>query len=99
MSKLTENKANDKARLSFTEALMTVFSASEQNVLRVASNKLAIPFVNELGSQKWYVVTITVPKGTRDGDPYDGVAEAEDYAFRLAEKEKAKEKVKTKAKK
>lgn len=90
MTKVTETKAIDNARLLFTDALNAVLSANGSDPLRVASNRLALPFSDELGINRWYVITISVPKGSRDGEAYDGQVEAEDYAFKQAEKEKAR---------
>ena len=58
----------------------------------MASNKVAMPFVNELGNEFFFVLTVSVPKGSRDGEPFDGRAEAEDFAFKTAEKVKQAEK-------
>lgn len=90
--KQTDAKVNDKARVNFVETLEGAFKAQGSEVLRVASNKLAMPFVNELGNEFFLVLTVSVPKGSRDGEPFDGRAEAKDFAFRLAEKAKQAEK-------
>ncbi len=86
MSKVTETVANNKVRENMVNATASAFSAAGLEVLRTASNKIAIPSVNENGTEVYVVLTISVPKGSRDGDPYDGHAEAEDYAFRQSEK-------------
>lgn len=90
--KQTDAKVNDKARVNFVETLEGAFKAQGSEVLRVASNKLALPFVNELGNEYFLVLTVSVPKGSRDGELFDGRAEAVDYAFRLDEKAKQVEK-------
>jgi hypothetical protein len=38
------------------------------------------------GNEKWIVLTVKVPTGSRDGDAYDGYAMAEDYRMRQADK-------------
>lgn len=60
-------------------------------VLQVGSGKLALPVVDEEGNEKWVLLTVSVPKGTRDGDEYDGYAEAEFYQREVAEKEEKKQ--------
>ena len=46
------------------------------------------------------VITVKVPTGSRDGDPYDGYGEAESYALNCKQKaEKAKVDAEKKAKK
>ncbi len=86
MTKVTETVANNKVRENMVEATATAFAAANLEVLRVASNKLAIPSVNENGTEVYVVLTISIPKGSRDGEAYDGYAEAEDYAFKQSEK-------------
>lgn len=86
MTKVTETVANNKVRENMVEATATAFAAASLEVLRVASNKLAIPSVNENGTEVYVVLTISIPKGSRDGEAYDGYAEAEDYAFKQSEK-------------
>ena len=49
------------------------------------------PAIDELGNECFLTVTVQIPKGSRDGDPYDGYAEAENY--RLETKRKQDEKV------
>lgn len=105
MAKITDTSANNKAREQFTEMLSAVLGQSGLEVERVASHKIAFPFKNEAGNDFWAVVTVSVPKGSRDGEAFDGIAEAEDYRFKLsekaklAEKRKAEKEAKTKAKK
>ena len=67
--------------------------AQEDEVLTVGANELAIPVVDAEGNEKWVVVTVKVPTGSRtDGEPYDGYAMAQDYEMRQSAKAaKAKE--------
>ena len=51
------------------------------------SNEIALPCVDAEGNDSYVVITVKVPTGSRDGDPYDGYGEAESYA--LACKQKA----------
>ena len=57
-----------------------------EEVLRVGSNEIAMPVVDEAGNEKWVVVTFKIPTGSRDGDAYDGYSMAEDYKMNLAKK-------------
>ena len=82
---------NDEVRAQYLQRVSECLSA-EDEVLVVGSNELAIPVVDSEGNEKWVVLTIKIPTGTRDGDAYDGYAMAEDYAMRQSAKaEKAKE--------
>ena len=60
-------------------------------VLRVKSNEIAIPVVGCEGNEDFIVITVKVPTGANKGmEPYDGYAEAEDYAMKVAEKARKK---------
>ena len=70
-------------------------------VLKVKSNEIAIPFVDVNENEKFIVITVKVPTGADKGrEPFDGYAEAEDYAHKLREKAvKAQKMAELKAKK
>lgn len=73
--------------------------------LRVATNKsstkdnysLAIPTLDAENNETWFKIDISVPRGERGGDGYDGYTEANLFAEELIEKEKA-EKARAEAK-
>ena len=90
---------NEALRAQYIELLTKLLAEGGEEVLRVKSNELAIPCVDKDGEDNYVVITIKVPTGSRDGDPYDGYGEAESYAIsvrqkaeREAEKEKEKQK-------
>ena len=84
---------NDEVRAQYMEAVRTAMVATGDEVLQVASNELAIPVVDSEGNEKWVVLTIKVPTGSRDGDAYDGYSMQEDYQLKQAAKTaKAEEK-------
>ena len=60
------------------------------DALQVSASEIAIPVVDEEGNEKFVLIKISVPRGTRNGDgtytPYDGYAAAEDYRLDLADK-------------
>lgn len=57
-----------------------------EEVLRVGSNEIAMPIVDEAGNEKWMVLIFKIPTGSRDGDAYDGYSMAEDYKMKCEEK-------------
>jgi hypothetical protein len=95
------NKATNEAlRAQYIELLTKLLGEGGEEVLRVKSNEIAIPCVDRDGEDNYVVITIKVPTGSRDGDPYDGYGEAESYAMNVAAKaEKAKADAEKKAKK
>ena len=71
-----------------------------EEVLRTASNEVAIPCVDDDGNDEWLVLTFKVPTGSRDDEPYDGYSVAEDYEIKQKNKaEKAEKAAAAKAKK
>lgn len=68
---------------SITQELQT-------DVLPVSASELAIPCLDAENNEKFVLIKISIPRGTRNGDggydPYDGYAAAEDYALDLEEK-------------
>lgn len=65
------------------------------DVLPVSASEVALPVTDAEGNEKFLLVKVSVPRGTRNGqggyDPYDGYAAAEDYELTLAEKTEKKE--------
>lgn len=61
----------------------------ETDVLPVSASELAIPVLDAEGNEKFALVKVSIPRGTRNGsgyDPYDGYAAAEEYKGDLEEK-------------
>lgn len=81
----TQKSLNDELRAKYLARVSECLS-QEDDVLVVGANELAVPVVDTDGNEKWIVLTVKVPIGTRDGDSYDGYAMAEDYRMRLADK-------------
>lgn len=73
----------------------------EIDALPVSASEVAVPCLDDEGNEKWALIKISVPRGTRNGaggyDAYDGYAIAEDY--RLDCEEKAQKKADAEAKK
>lgn len=88
-------------REQFLTLVGDFLAAHGEEVLRVKSNEVAIPVVGCEGNEDFLVLTFKVPTGANKGsEPYDGYAEAEDYAHNVAEKaRKAREREAEKARK
>lgn len=95
----TPKVLNEEIKVRFLDGVGEHLTNAGEEVLRVGSNEIALPVVDEEGNEKWLVLTFKVPTGTRDGDAYDGYSMAEDYQMKLADKEaKAKAKAEKAAK-
>lgn len=81
-------------RNDFLDSIMKYISESrETDVLPVSASELAVPCLDAEGNEKWVLIKVSIPRGTRNGngyDPYDGYAAAEDYQFELADKAEKK---------
>ena len=70
-----------------TEQVQTNF---DTDVLAVSASELAIPCLDAEGNERWVLIKVSIPRGTRNGEggyePYDGYALAEDYAATLVDK-------------
>ena len=79
------------------------FIAQKYNLdaLSISSSALVFPCEDEEGNEKYAKVTVSIPRGTRDGnggyEAFDGEAAADDYQAEL--KEKAAKKAASEAKK
>ena len=81
----TQKSLNDELRALYLERVHACLS-QEDEVLVVGANELAVPVVDADSCEKWIVLAVKVPTGSRDGDAYDGYAMAEDYRMRQADK-------------
>ena len=97
----TKKQLNEALRQKFLELITDFFKGEGEEVLRVKSNEIAMPTLDEDGNDEWIVLTVKVPTGSRDdGEAYDGYGMATQYAEAVAEKEaKAKADAEKKARK
>lgn len=91
---VSQTKLNDDIRVKVIARLTDIFAHTE-DVYRVASNKIAFPTLDEVGDEKWVVLTVSVPK-----DEYDGYIDAQFYAEKCEDKKvkEAERKAKAEAK-
>jgi hypothetical protein len=82
----------DGVRSSLMDAIQNELTAKDYEVLRTGSQELCIPIVGDEQEEGYLVITFKVPKGERNGDPYDGYEAAQAYADKVkanAEKKEA----------
>lgn len=100
--KMTAKQATEALRTKYLDKVKAMLTAGDDpdEVLVTGTNEVAIPCVDALGEDQWIVISVKVPTGSRDGDPYDGYSMAEEYKIKQADKAaKAKESAKKKAEK
>ena len=94
----TKKFYSDEIKNRYKAVVENAFSAQGLEVLTVGSAEFAIPVLDSEQNESWLVVTLKVPNGTRDGEPYDGYEMAQDYAMKQKVKaEKAEDAAKKKA--
>lgn len=66
------------------------FKVKEEDVLRVGSNEIAFPIVDGEGNEDFIVIKVSIPTGSRDGEPYDAYLVSQDYALKCTQKAEKK---------
>jgi len=85
MSKASlENALRVEALQVVKEALSAHYDLDiDKQICVVSASEIAIPVVDADGNDKFVLIKVTIPRGTRNGkggyDDYDGYAAAEDY--------------------
>ena len=88
---MTKAQLETKLRNFYLDLVREMVSEKvETDALAVSASELAVPCLDEEGNEKFVLIKVSIPRGTRNGqggyDPYDGYAVAEDYALDLQEK-------------
>ncbi len=67
----------------------------EKQICRVSASELAIPVVDLQGNDKFVLIKVSIPRGTRNAeggyDEYDGYAAADDYKTELEQRQAKKD--------
>lgn len=92
MSKASlETEIRNNILNAIAEMLTTMY---DTDVMPVSASELTIPVLDSEGNEKFALVKVSIPRGTRVNggyEPYDGYAAAEDWKLVLADKaDKAK---------
>ena len=94
-----EKKIRDAFLASVSEMITQKY---ETDALPVSASELTVKTTDEEGNEKWVLIKVSVPRGTRNGNggyiPYNGKEAHEEYmgdlevkAFEKEEKEKEKQ--------
>lgn len=87
---MTKIELNALLKSAYMEKIKAALS--DEQLLDVGSAEIAFPVVDAEGNEKWIVVLVTVPNGSRDGTPYDGFSANEAYQEQVAKAKARKEK-------
>lgn len=91
MPKKTATQITNELRDSILKEFLEWRKEMGDDAMMTKGNKFMFPCVDENGDDRFCEVTISIPKGTREGEGYDGYAEAEGYLADLEEKRILKE--------
>ena len=73
-----------------TKVAEVLSKAYDTDVLPVSASEVAIPVLDKEGNEKFALIKISIPRGSRNGNggynAYDGYAAAEDYKLDLEER-------------
>lgn len=73
-------------RDKFLNEIKKTFLFKGEDVLQVASNTLAIPTLDSEKNEIWIKIVVSIPKGTRDGEQFNGYEEEQDYRMKIKQK-------------
>lgn len=79
-------------RKKFLELITNTLNTQwDMESLPVSASELAIPCLDEEGNEKFVLIKVSIPRGTRNGEggyePYDGYTAADAYRDEIASKE------------
>lgn len=83
-------------RIDFLASISEAIESKYQtDVLPVSASELAIPVTDAEGNEKFVLIKVSIPRGSRNGDggytEYDGYAAADDYKAELEQKQAKKD--------
>ena len=88
----------DSVRNEIMQSVKDLLISQEHEVLITGSQEYCLPITNNDGDEAYLVITFKIPKGSRDGDEYDGYAMAQEYEIKCKDKaERAAKKARDKA--
>lgn len=86
-------KEFEPKKAEILEAVSAFLDGRNEDVMKIKDGEIALPIVGTENSDGWLVIKFVVPKGSRDGDEFDGYAEHEAYEQTLKKRaERAEEK-------
>lgn len=66
-------------------SMLTEFLSETEEVMRESGNAIVFPSVDAEGNEIFVKIAVSIPRGDRSGEAYDGYAAAEDYKIHQEE--------------
>lgn len=88
---MTKAQLETALRNDFLSAIAKMVNEDyDSDALAVSASELAVPVLDAEGNEKFVLIKVSVPRGTRNGEggyvPYDGYAAADMYAMDCKER-------------
>lgn len=87
---MNKKDAVDNLRNATLARITAFLSQAGEDVQQTKTGTVMFPTIDELGNESFVTITVQIPKGSRDGEPYDGYAEAANYQLETKQKEEEK---------
>ena len=81
--KLTKSQLTTKKREDVLAMLTEYLTDLGEEVLREGGNSISFPSTDDEGNELFVKIAVSIPRGDRSGEAYDGYAAAEDYKIHL----------------
>lgn len=85
MPKMTKPQLTTAKREAEIKRFMEWLISEGEEAMRAGGNAITYPAVDADGNELYVKVTISIPRGGRDGEAYNGHDAAEDYKVHLAQ--------------
>ena len=83
--KLTKSQLTTKKREDVLAMLTEYLADLGEDVMREGGNSITFPSTDDEGNELFVKIAVSIPRGDRSGEAYDGYAAAEDYKIHLEE--------------
>lgn len=99
MMSISAKQLDDKLRNVYLAQVKKYFEDVGEEVLITGTNEICIPCLDEQSNEKFIQIVVKVPKGSRDGESFDGYSLAEEFKIKQELKENKKREDEEKKKK
>ena len=83
--KLTKSQLTTKKREDVLAMLTEYLADLGEDVMRESGNALVFPSTDDEGNELFVKIAVSIPRGDRSGEAYDGYAAAADYKIHQEE--------------
>ncbi len=85
MAKVTKSQLTSQKREEVLAMLIEYLNDLGEDAQREGGNSLMFPSTDAAGNELFVKIAVSIPRGDRSGEAYDGYAAAEDYKIHLEE--------------